>query len=83
MDPTFDIRPFELADLPALHTIRTAAFEPVFQSFRDILGPAIAGVALATAAQEQADHLQDLCSPDTPHRTSSSGRTARRSASPA
>ena len=64
----FEIKPFDPADLSALHEIRTAAYKPIFRSFRELLGPSIAAVALANAEQEQADHLEDLCDPKTPHR---------------
>lgn len=63
-----EIRPFKPDDLPALHEIRAAAFAPVFRSFRDFLGPAIADGALAAAEQERADHPNDLCDPETPRR---------------
>lgn len=58
------IRPFEAADLPRLHEIREAAFKPIFQSFRDIVGDDIAQPAFATAEAEQAAHLEALCQPD-------------------
>jgi ribosomal protein S18 acetylase RimI-like enzyme len=55
------IRPFDLDDLPALQRIREAAFAPVFQSFRDIVGQAIAAHAFASADAEQAKLLADIC----------------------
>ena len=55
------IRPYAASDLPRLHEIRLAAFRPVFESFRQILGPGISRVALATAEDEQAAYLKDLC----------------------
>lgn len=55
------IRLFEPGDLPALHCIRAAAFKPVFQSFREIVGEQIAAVAFADAEAEQAKLLDDLC----------------------
>lgn len=58
------IRNFSPDDLPQLHAIREAAYRPVFQSFRDILGVQIAPTALASAEREQADYLETLCSPD-------------------
>ena len=58
------IRPFETSDLPRLHEIREAAFRPVFQSFRQIVGEPIAGTALAGAEAEQATLLDDCCKPD-------------------
>ena len=57
------IRKFEPGDLPRLHEIRVAAFEPVFRSFREILGDAIARVAIDGAEREQADYLDTICGP--------------------
>lgn len=61
------IRPYTPADLPALHAIRTAAFAPVFASFRSIVGPEIAALGLATAEQEQGDLLDAIARPDSGH----------------
>ncbi len=55
------IRKFQAKDLKRLHAIREAAFEPVFRSFRQILGERIAAVALADAEREQADLLDRIC----------------------
>lgn len=60
-------RPYTPADLPALHAIRTAAFAPVFASFRSIVGPEIAALGLATAEQEQGDLLDAIAKPDSGH----------------
>lgn len=62
------IRPCQASDLDEIQEIRALAFEPVFRSFRDIVGPSIADVALAAAETEQADLLADLCKPDTPQK---------------
>ena len=62
------IRPHQATELDDLQEIRARAFEPVFRSFRDILGPSIAEVALAAAETEQAELLADLCKPDTPQK---------------
>lgn len=61
------IRLFEPADLPRLQEIRREAFAPVFQSFRDIVGPEIAAVAFAEADAEQARMLDGICAPDSGH----------------
>jgi ribosomal protein S18 acetylase RimI-like enzyme len=61
------IRRFLPADLPTLHTIRSAAFAPVFQSFRDILGPRMSALAMSTAEPEQGDLLDAICKPDSNH----------------
>lgn len=55
------IRPFEPRDLPALQDIRRRAFEPVFESFREIVGGDIAAIAFAHADAEQAKLLDDIC----------------------
>jgi GNAT superfamily N-acetyltransferase len=56
-----DIRPFQPGDLPALQRVRQAAFEPVFRSFRAIVGEEIAALAFADADAEQAKLLDDIC----------------------
>ena len=61
------IRPFEPGDLPAMQRVRRAAFEPVFRSFRDIVGEAIAALAFAQADDEQAKLLDGICGPDSGH----------------
>src|SRR5262245_2634357 len=66
--PNFSIRPFEAADLPAMQQVRQAAFKPVFQSFRDIVGEEIYALALAESDAEQAQFLERLCEPGSPHR---------------
>jgi ribosomal protein S18 acetylase RimI-like enzyme len=61
------IRAFASGDLPTLHTIRTAAFAPIFQSFRDALGPQLSALAFATAETEQGDLLDAICKPGSQH----------------
>lgn len=61
------IRPYTKADLPTLHVIRNAAFAPVFASFRDIVGPEIAALGLATAEKEQGELLEAIAKPDSGH----------------
>lgn len=61
------IRSFEPDDLSRLHEIREAAFAPVFRSFRQIVGEAIAAVALATAEREQAELLDRICGAESDH----------------
>jgi predicted N-acetyltransferase YhbS len=65
-EPKLTIRPFAPDDLPHIDEIRRLAFEPVFASFRAIVGPAIAEVAFATAEAEQSEHLTKLCDPESP-----------------
>jgi ribosomal protein S18 acetylase RimI-like enzyme len=55
------IRRFEPADLPRLEEIREAAFRPIFASFRAIVGPEIAGIALTGEEAEQAGLLAKVC----------------------
>lgn len=64
---SFLIRAYAPSDLPDLHTIRAAAFAPVFASFRSIVGPEIAALGLATSEQEQADLLDSIAKPDSGH----------------
>lgn len=61
------IRPFAPGDLERLQEIRQAAFEPIFRSFRQIVGPSIATVAFARAEEEQAELLASICAPDSKH----------------
>lgn len=56
-----NVRPFVPDDLPAMQRVREAAFEPVFRSFRDIVGEEIAAIAFAHADAEQAKLLDDIC----------------------
>lgn len=64
---SFLIRAYAPDDLATLHAIRAAAFAPVFASFRDIVGPEIATLGLATAEQEQAELLEAIARPDSGH----------------
>jgi len=64
---SFLIRAYAQTDLPALQAIRAAAFAPVFQSFRDIVGPEIAALGLATAEAEQSALLDSIAAPDSGH----------------
>lgn len=57
------IRPFEPDDLSRLHEIRVAAFRPVFESFRSIVGDTIAPIAIAQDERDQAEHLDSICKP--------------------
>jgi GNAT superfamily N-acetyltransferase len=56
------IRQFAPGDLARLHEIRRAAFAPVFASFREIVGEAIAPHAFAGEEEAQGRHLEELCS---------------------
>lgn len=61
------IRAFEPGDLPKLHEIREAAYKPVFQSFRNIVGEKIAPIAFASAEREQAELLDRICEERSSH----------------
>src|SRR5262249_60620986 len=65
--PNFNVRRFQAASLPAMHQVRQAPFKPVFQSFRDIVGEEIYALALAESDAEQAQLLERLCEPGSPH----------------
>ena len=54
------IRPADVDDLPALDTVRQAAFAPVFASFRSILGATIYELAQAKDDQAQGELLASL-----------------------
>ena len=54
-------------DLPRLQEIRQAAFEPVFRSFRQMVGKTIAPRAFARLEQEQMELLDRLCAADADH----------------
>jgi GNAT superfamily N-acetyltransferase len=60
-------RPLEPGDLPTLQSVRRAAFEPVFSSFRSIVGEEIAALAFADADAEQAKLLDDICAAESGH----------------
>jgi GNAT superfamily N-acetyltransferase len=62
-----NIRPFKPGDLSAMQRVRKAAFEPVFRSFRAIVGEKIAALAFAQADAEQAKLLDDICAADSGH----------------
>lgn len=61
------IRRFESGDLPALQEIRRAAFAPVFLSFREMVGDEIAAIAFASADEEQAGLLDQICAAGSGH----------------
>ena len=61
------IRPLAPGDLPTLQSVRRAAFEPVFSSFRRIVGEEIAALAFADADAEQAKLLDDICAAESGH----------------
>jgi GNAT superfamily N-acetyltransferase len=57
-------RLFAEGDLPAVERVRDAAYRPVFQSFRDLTGPEIAGIAFARSDADHASYLLGLCAPE-------------------
>ena len=62
------IRAFEPADLGEIQRIRAVAFEPIFRSFRDIVGEAISALAMTQLDAEQAEHLASVCGPNSRYR---------------
>lgn len=67
MRADLSLRPFHEGDLPALQAIRAAAFAPVFESFRALVGQGIAEVALTDVEAEQWQQLATLCSEGSSH----------------
>jgi ribosomal protein S18 acetylase RimI-like enzyme len=65
--PDLILRPLAQEDRPALQRVRAAAFEPVFASFRAIVGDAIARHAFARAEAEQEGLLDRVCTPGSGH----------------
>lgn len=64
----FEIRPFHKVDLPQMHDVRDAAFAPIYQSFRSILGDAeLARIIYGNGEDEQGAHLDKICLPDSGH----------------
>jgi hypothetical protein len=47
------LRPFDASDLEAIQRMRAVAFEPVFRSFRTIVGDRVAALAFERADAEQ------------------------------
>jgi ribosomal protein S18 acetylase RimI-like enzyme len=65
---TLNIRPFAASDLPAMQQLRQAAFKPIFQSFRNIVGEQIYLIALVKSDSEQAELLESICKSGSPYR---------------
>jgi GNAT superfamily N-acetyltransferase len=57
------IRAGTIDDFDALDIVRSAAFAPVFASFRSLVGTTIASVAFRDAEGEQQAHLRELLAP--------------------
>jgi GNAT superfamily N-acetyltransferase len=51
-----------------MQRVRQTAFEPIFQSFRALVGEEVYVLALSRADAEQAELLTKLCSPDSGYR---------------
>ena len=67
MPSGLSLRPIRSEDLPELQRIRRLAFAPIFESFRSLVGEEIAPIAFATAEEEQANHLAEICATDSGH----------------
>jgi len=63
MTSRVEIRPVEPADHPALDRIRAAAFAPVFESFRSLLGDSLYELTQARDDQGQGDLLASMLKP--------------------
>ncbi|GAB5481082.1 MAG: GNAT family N-acetyltransferase [Parasphingorhabdus sp.] len=64
----FEIRPFREIDLSQMHDVRDAAFAPIYQSFRTILGGAeLARIIYGNGEDEQGAYLDRICLPDSGH----------------
>lgn len=56
------IRPFEVADLPAMQAVRRRAFRPIVgEAFRDLLGDDLYPRVYPDWDKEQGDYLNSLC----------------------
>ena len=66
-EESFMLRKYQNGDLESLQEIRRVAFEPIFDSFRSIVGPEIAAVVFGHADKEQADWLEGVCKPESGH----------------
>jgi GNAT superfamily N-acetyltransferase len=55
------IRPYRADDLPRLQQIRKAAFQPVFISFKQIVGDNIYNIALCHSYADQSRLLDEIC----------------------
>jgi ribosomal protein S18 acetylase RimI-like enzyme len=64
--PPLLIRPSRADDLPRLQAIRTAAFAPVFASFRALLGDELYALAQQRSDEEQGELLASMLAPDAP-----------------
>ena len=58
---------FQAADLEVIQRIRELAFEPIFRSFRQIVGETVSALALARADAEQAELLASVCDAKSHH----------------
>ncbi|QTK81953.1 GCN5-Like N-Acetyltransferase [Agrobacterium tumefaciens] len=55
-----EIRPFSPTELDPIQEIRAKAFAPIFSSFREIVGEALAGPAFGNADEEQRRYLDKV-----------------------
>lgn len=66
-DHGFHIRRFDAADLPTMQIVRKAAFAPIFQSFKKLIGEKIYAIEMHNADAEQAEYLASICAPQAGH----------------
>lgn len=64
MNKNIQFREATMDDLPGLEEIRSQAFQPIFNSFREILGEEIYKRAQEPEDRQQAEMLRELLEPD-------------------
>ena len=55
------IRAFQSDDLPVIQSIRKRAFQPIYDSFRDLVGEDVFRLEFSDWDQAQADYLESIC----------------------
>ena len=61
------IRPATQSDLTAMHRVRSAAFTPIYASFRSLLAETTAELVFATAEVDQGAYLDKIAQPGPDH----------------
>lgn len=61
------IRPFAAADLPRLHAIRLAAFTPIHEHWRELIGAEMFDLQFFDWKQAQGAHLDEICADESGH----------------
>jgi ribosomal protein S18 acetylase RimI-like enzyme len=55
------IRAFQSDDLPVIQSIRKRAFQPIYDSFRDLVGEDVFRLEFSDWDQAQGDYLESIC----------------------